>query len=136
MHTSDTPSHAPAKLAPRSTPTAGPAFVHRPRPAIIPRAKDHSWQRRFGGNGVAVGRSQLCNADGDLKTEIEVFRSALADHAEVTIELGERGQAKLSAWLTAADLRALAASLIDAAHDLETFSAAELTKAVLEGGAP
>lgn len=111
------------------------ATTHYPRPAIVPPEPEHAWQRRFG--AVATG-SNYCpplNIKNPApSTEIEVFRSAHDDFARVDVQIGHPSLVNLWLRLTPADLRDMAARLIDAAHDIEAFPAASLAEAAFEGG--
>ena len=93
--------------------------IHHPRPAIVATTEGCCDQRRFGhdlpllvGNGVAI----------------EVLRLAYDKVARLRLENGIAWHA--TAIATPTQLREIAARLIDAAHDIETFPAA-----TPEGGA-
>lgn len=113
-----------------------PTFTHTPRPAITPADARHAWQRRFGASDKSLGYKlkPAGREAASMNAELEVFRDASCDLAEVRIALGLFTAAQITARLTADELRDLAARLIDAAHDIDTLPAAVLARAQ-EGGA-
>ncbi len=122
-----------------TTPTDLPpsTFTHTPRPAILPSSAAYSYQRRFG-PGVKTGNYSLepWSAEGSaMSTRIHVYRDAGCDVAEVSIGLGVFTCAEITARLSAAELRDLAARLVDAAHDIDTLPAAVLAQAQKGGAA-
>lgn len=108
--TTTTPSAAvcTTQAAPASHPT-----IHHPRPAIIATAEGCGNQRRFG------AEMPLRVSGG---TAAEVLRFADDNVARLKLEYGVAWCA--TAVATPVELRELAARLIDAAHDIETFPAA------------
>ena len=99
---------------PTTTQAAQPT-IHHPRPAIVATAKGCGDQRRFG-NDLPLHVSYGVRA--------EVLRFADGNVAHVSLEHGYAWRA--SAVASPTELRELAARLIDAAHDIETFPAATL----------
>lgn len=103
-------------------------FIHAPRPALVPQEPDHYWQRRFGAGDMPGDYRQPateCEA-ALLIAQFEVFRDGEYDLAEVRARLGIRTTAEVTIRLHPAELRDLAARLIDAAHDIELYPAAAL----------
>ena len=103
------------QTAPAPQPT-----VHHPRPAIVATAKGCGNQRRFG--------SDLPLRTGDDGVNVEVVRFSDENTANILLDFRTYWTARATASPT--ELRELAARLIDAAHDIETFPAA-----TPEGGA-
>lgn len=99
-------------------------FVHAPRPAWVPSEAENAWQRSFGtDNYSAICGLQLRDAESG-RMSISVLRSAKKEVARLEIALG--ATCHVRALLDPAELRDLAARLIDAAHDIEAHPAAEL----------
>ena len=99
-------------------------FIHTPRPVLQSASDRHTARRSFGSVGSTQQRPAVgISARTGNPTEFIFYRSALLDAA--TLELAVCGQVRsvLNVRMRAADLRALAALAIDAAHDLETYSA-------------
>lgn len=106
-------------------------FTHTPRPAIVPTREGHTTQRRFG-SGKSYRDYNLQPADREARavnSSLEVYRDSECDLAEVTLSLGNYTCASITARLNPAELRELAARLIDAAHDIDTLPAAVLVQA-------
>ncbi len=105
-------------------------FTHTPRPAIVPTTEGHTTQRRFG-PGKFPCDYNLRPADREacaMGASLVVYRDGECDLAEVTISLGTYTNASITARLNLAELRELAACLLDAAHDIETLPAAVLAQ--------
>lgn len=109
-------------------------FTHSPRPAIVPTEAKYSQLRRYGVPADAHGMHLQHDKEEPWWSALVVFRDGRQDVAELTIEIGLRTRASITARLTPDELRELAARLIDAAHDIETLPAAVLAR-TLEGGA-
>lgn len=109
--------------------------LHYPRPAIVPAKPEHAWQRRFGDASTAGGYRIQPRTDRAETPIVIVMRDAKKDVAELELKIGIYTCASITVRLTPAELRDLAARLIDAAHDIEAFPAAALVEAALEGGA-
>jgi hypothetical protein len=102
-------------------------FTHTPRPALVPPESRFASQRRFGPAGISEGMPTALyssSRDGDVRIEVEVFRHAERDVAEVSF--GVHALFSAVAHLTPAKLRDLASRLIDAAHDIEANPAPEM----------
>lgn len=105
-------------------------FTHTPRPAIV-AAAPHGHQRRFGTtNHSAYGLESTVDKNTATLT---VYRAATEDVAELELALGLMTKAFIQARWTPGELREIAARLLDAAHDIETFPSSVLTRQ--EGGA-
>jgi hypothetical protein len=105
-------------------------FTHTPRPAITSNDKRYRYQRRFG-RGREVRDHVLQPSERHtrrLDAELDVYRDGETDLAEVHIKLGCFATAEITVRLTPAELRELAACLLDAAHDIETLPAAVLAQ--------
>lgn len=102
--------------------------IHYPRPAIVPTDAESSWKRRFGDASRAGGTWIDASTDRAMAPMVRVMRSAADDAARLELEIGIWTDAKITVRLTPAELRELAARLIDAAYDIEAFPAAVLTK--------
>lgn len=105
-------------------------FAHAPRPAITSDDKRFRNQRRFG-RGRKVRDHVLQPSEPhtrSLTAELYVYRDGETDLAEVRIKLGRFATAEITVLLAPAELRELAACLIDAAHDIETLPAAVLAQ--------
>jgi hypothetical protein len=100
-------------------------FTHTPRPAIVPANPEYGDQRRYGSGDCALSYKLY---------QLEVIRYGDSDLAEVIVKIGYHTGATIRAELNADELRDLAARLIDAAHDIETFPAPVLARAE-QGGA-
>lgn len=111
-------------------------FTHTPRPAIVPANPEYGDQRRYGSGDCALSYKLYPGRRGakSMHTELEVFRYGDSDLAEVIVTIGYHTGATIRAELNADELRDLAARLIDAAHDIETFPATVLARAE-QGGA-
>ncbi len=103
-------------------------FVHLPRPAIVPEDPKYSWQRRFGAGADCLDHTLYATEReaAQQRARFAVFRDAARDIAEVTAMLGLRTTAEITIRLYPAELRDLAARLIDAAHDIEANPGATL----------
>lgn len=109
---------------------AAPAIAYTPRPAIVDPSGEYSNQRRFG-PGLKPLDCQLTPSNStasDMCTRLTAYRDGEFDLAEVTISIGIYCRAEITAQLNPAELRELAALLLDAAHDIEAFPAAALAK--------
>lgn len=105
-------------------PTTPPApFTHYPRPAIVADTEGCHDQRRFGSD------LELSLSNGTTRVSAEVLRFATRDTAKLCLRIGVI-KAIMQVQATPAEMRELAARLIDAAHDIDTFPAT-----ALEGGA-
>lgn len=114
---------------PTTTQAAQPT-IHHPRPPIVPQNSQHAWQRYFGNSAAGLGQYLLVATDLAMAPRCCVMRNAAFDVAEMNISLGVNTDARITICMTPAELRELAARLIDAAHDIEAFPAA-----ILAGGA-
>lgn len=105
-------------------PTVTPApFTHHPRPAIVSDTEGCHDQRRFGSD------FDLSLDNGSTTVGAEVLRFATRDTATLCLRICVI-KATMQVQATPAEMRELAARLIDAAHDIEAFPA-DMT----EGGA-
>lgn len=102
--------------------------THTYRPAISPVAAPHQYQRRFGPNGPSC-YGLKATTDKEFQPEVSVYRDSGEDFAELRVNLGLFTSADFKVRLTPAELREVAARLLDAAHDIETLPAAVLTQA-------
>ncbi|WP_428001819.1 hypothetical protein [Acidovorax sp.] len=102
---------------------ASAPFVHVPRPPEV--NKDHPDQRYFGRNDYG-GYGMPVQADPDSR--IRAHRFASDSVAHLRMFTGHRAglSAEITAPLKPAELRELAQVLLDAAHDIETNSSAQL----------
>lgn len=114
-------------------PTLG-EFTYAPRAPHTPEPGPHAWQRRYGPANSAYGMQAQHDAGQQCFCRVEVFRDAKQDMAELNIRIGINTCASITVRLTPAELREVAARLIDAAHDIETLPAATLAREQ-EGGA-
>lgn len=105
------------------------AFSHHARPPILPAEKEHAWQRSFGDASDVAGYTIDLITDDTQHPGITVMRDARKNVAELEVRIGIWTCASITARLTPAELRELAARLLDAAHDIETLPAAVLTQA-------
>lgn len=97
-----------------------PAFIHYPRPAITPAESAFAVQRRFGADRMQAHGIHLHTDDGTPNwSQVQVYRDAREDAAELRVTIGIHTRATVTARMQPDELRALAASLIDAAADLE-----------------
>lgn len=87
--------------------------IHHPRPAIVATTEGCGDQRYFG------SERPLRTADGGI--DVVVMRFSDENIACIKLEYSTYWHSR--ATVTAAQLRELAARLIDAAHDIETFPA-------------
>lgn len=106
-------------------------FTHTPRPART-GSGNHAWQRRFTTDDSSHDSKCRHDAGKPHYCATAVWRDAKQDVAELELTLGLYTTASMTVRLTPAELRGLAARLIDAAHDIETQPAAELAQ---KGGA-
>lgn len=123
MHHPTTNAHACTQPAPGN-------FTHTPRPAITTDDARYRNQRRFG-RGSALRDHVLRPSEPhtrSLDAELDVYRDGETDLAEVHINLGLFASANITVRLTPAELREVAACLIDAAHDIEALPAAVLAQ--------
>lgn len=100
--------------------------IHYPRPAIVAQGTEHTWQRRFGDASTAGGLRIQPRTDQAEHPIATVMRDAKRDVAELELEIGLYTCASITVRLTPAELRELAARLIDAAHDIEAHPARTL----------
>lgn len=103
-------------------------FTHTPRPAITTDTPGHEWQRRFGNAAETCGYELAPSTDRSTHVSIDLFRDAATDVTALRLNIGLWTNASMSVRLTPAELRELAARLIDAAHDIETLPAAVLAQ--------
>lgn len=103
-------------------------FTHTPRPAITTDTPGCEWQRRFGNAAETLGYELTPSTDKSTQVSIDLLRDAATDVTALRLNIGHRTYASMSARLTPAELRELAARLIDAAHDIETLPAAVLAQ--------
>lgn len=101
-------------------------FTHHPRPPILQDEERYAWQRRFGDASHVSGYKLDPTTDAAQSPSIKVMRDAETDVAMLDLEIGLWTCARTTVRLTTAELRELAARLLDAAHDIETFPAAVL----------
>ena len=120
--------HHPNPSAHACIAAAAGTYIHTPRPARTGNG-NHAWQRRFITNDSSY--NSKCGHDaGELHyCATTVWRDAAQDVAELELTLGLYTNAQMTVRLTPAELRDLAARLIDAANDIETLPAAVLTTA-------
>ncbi|WP_462387255.1 hypothetical protein [Acidovorax sp. Q11] len=112
-------------------PTAG-TFTHTPRPPRNTGTPEHAWQRYFAPESQHGGLNHLrCSTEEarEMRAGARVWRDASRDTAEVSITLGLYTCASIAVQMQPAELRDLAARLIDAAHDIEANPAAALIAA-------
>lgn len=102
--------------------------THTYRPAISPAEAPHSYQRRYGPNATTCYGLEA-TTDSEYRPSITVFRDSSEDVAELKLDLGLWSSVHAKVRLTPAELREVAARLLDAAHDIETLPAAVLTQA-------
>ena len=109
--------------------TAAPgAFTHTPRPAHVSEGKFGN-HRRFGTPcGNYLPADTIAATDRE-KGELSVYRDGEEDLAEVSLRIGLMSHAYISLRMTPAELRSAAATLLDAAHDIDTLPAAVLARA-------
>ena len=106
------------------------AFIHNARAPHVPR--DYPRQRYFAGGGknycVEVAEAANNNPCAHVAAVTScVFRSAGRDLGELSLAIENSvTSSSLRVNLTPAEMRALAARLIDAAHDIELWPAARL----------
>ena len=120
---------APAAQASHIEPQPS-GFFFVPRPACVADGK-YANQRRFGPpcESHSPGFPEEFSKRG---AELEVYRSARQDIAEVNISIGLRSAACVKVFLDPDDLRELAQRLIDAAHDIEAHPAESLKRSQQE----
>ena len=109
--------------------TAAPgAFTHTPRPAHVSEWQ-YGNQRRFGTpRGKNLPADTIAATDRE-KGELSVYRDGEEDLAEVRLRIGLMSHASITLRMTPAELRSAAASLLDAAYDIDTLPAAVLARA-------
>lgn len=118
---------APAPAATGATAAPG-TFTHTPRPAHVSKGK-FSNQRRFGTpRGKNLPEDTIAATDRE-KGELSVYRDGEEDLAEVSLRIGLMSRASITLRMTPAELRSAAATLLDAAHDIDTLPAAVLARA-------
>lgn len=100
------------------------AFTHTPRPAITTDTPGCEWQRRFGNAAETLGYILTASTDESTQATIDLLRDATSNVTALRMNIGCHTSAFMSVLLTPAELRELAARLIDAAHDIETMPAA------------
>lgn len=103
-------------------------FTHIPRPAITTDTPGHEWQRRFGNAAETCGYQLTPSTDGSTQVTIDLLRDAATNVTALRLNIGIWTNASMSVRMTPAELRKLAACLIDAAHDIETLPAAVLAQ--------
>lgn len=104
-------------------------FTHNPRPAITTDTPKCEWQRRFGNAAETLGYNLTTSTDKNTPATIDIFRDAATNVASLRLNLGLWTEASMAVRLTPAEMRELAARLVDAAHDIETNPAAKLMEA-------
>jgi len=119
--------HHPNPSAHACTPPAPGDFTHTPRPART-GSGNHAWQRRFTTDDSSYNSKCRHDASELHYCATAVWRDAKQDVAELEITLGLHTSASMTVRLTPAELRDLAARLLDAAHDIETLPAAVLAQ--------
>ena len=103
---------------------APPAFAHQPVAPWVPKNAEHCNQRYF-------SRGDGCSSLIFEGVTLQALRWADKDEAIISLRVDVGGScARVDAHCTAAELREIAARLLDAAHDLDTLPAR-----VLMGGA-
>lgn len=123
------PFDASAPAPATTVATAAPSvFTHTPRPAHVSEGK-FSNQRRFGTPcGNCLPEDTIAATDRE-KGELSVYRDGEEDLAEVSLRIGLMSRASITLRMTPAELRSAAATLLDAAHDIDTLPAAVLARA-------
>jgi hypothetical protein len=123
----------------RAAKTAPQPFIHQPVAPYVPLESEYCTQRSFSrGNvnrGVDLSSAKKKDGWGDRPTsptsfaEVSVFRWADVDAAELrlSVNLG-RSENNATVECTAAELREIAARLLDAAHDLEVNPSDKLSR--------
>jgi len=102
--------------------------THTYRPAHVSEGK-FSNQRRFGTPcGKNLPADTIAATDRE-KGELSVYRDGEEDLAEVSLRIGLMSRASITLRMTPAELRSAAATLLDAAHDIDTLPAAVLARA-------
>ncbi len=104
-------------------------FTHNPRPAITTDTTGCEWQRRFGNAAETLGYQLNTSKDTNTPVTIDLLRDATTNVASLRLELGLWTEARMAVRLTPAEMRELAARLVDAAHDIEANPAAKLMEA-------
>lgn len=104
-------------------------FTHNPRPAITTDTTGCEWQRRYGNAAETLGYQLNTSTDTNTPVTIDLLRDATTNVASLRLELGLRTEARMAVRLTPAEMRELAARLVDAAHDIEANPAAKLMEA-------
>ena len=110
-------------------------FTHAPRPPIVPTEAKYSQQRRYGVPTEAYGMHLKHDIKEPTRNVLTVFRDGHHDVAELTIDMGVMTLARITVRMTPAELRRAAASMLDAAHDIEMFPAELLQRDAQQGGA-
>lgn len=97
-------------------------YTHQPQPAKLPQEPAYQLQRRFG------SQAQLMREDADSMAlhMAHVYRDGSTDVAELQLQIGLATNARITMRMRPAELRALAASLLDAAHDIDANPASVL----------
>lgn len=125
MQPTQTLSQSANDSAAYDTPAPQP-FVHQPQAPWVPEEAKYSHQRYF-----SHGNENRPLKLAEYSCAAKLFRWATSDHVRLTLEThSEHSTTQTTLQLTAAELRELAARLLDAAHDLDTYPAR-----VLMGGA-
>lgn len=116
-----------AEALPQRTTTqcaAPKPFVHQPHAPWVPEEAQHKEQRSF-----SRGHENRGVHLADHDASVRVFRWADSDHARLIIETRSKcSTTETMARCTAAELREIAARLLDAAHDLDTYPASVLMR--------
>jgi hypothetical protein len=112
-------------MAQQHTPAAGSGkpFRHEPKPPVVPTS--HPYQRYFSGSesDYSVRVAQKKGTDSSYT----VYRNAARDDVDVQLTVNAVGfDARTCLAMSADQLEAFAARLLDAAHDLRTHSAQSL----------
>lgn len=110
-------------------------FTHAPRQAIVPTDAKYSQQRRYGVPTDAYGMRLQHDIEEPQRNTLVVFRDGHHDVAELSVEIGISTHARITLRMTPTELRKAAASMLDAAHDIEMWPAELLRRVAQEGGA-
>lgn len=122
------PHTQPASAAPEAA--APQAFIHYPRPPMVANAYG------FGPGMREMGSSEYLPLTGsNIRTQACVHRFAACDTAMLRVDI-EFGAAVFGVSATPAELRELAARLIDAAHDIESHPARTLLQQHMGASTP
>ena len=103
-------------------PEVAGAFVHVPRPPLVPKEPSHAYQRRF------VGGGPTWYVDRDFTEHshegVHVYRDAHCNEAQLRVHVKSvLGDCELKQFLGPVALVELAYRLLDAAHDIRTSPA-------------